>query len=167
MDTTHLGEMQAILNTRMFSLRKVDLNFEAKGTELKKIIDSFSAGAITTLESITVSCYLPPENSFHKLVDMNKYLRNAKIGFYEVDDDDMQNGQEVDVDIIIERVIGIAESFLQSTSLTFLDIHDRNGFLRTFESFNADEKIGVIEELFRTKYRHRRAHVSILEKQYS
>ena len=76
-----------------------------------------------------------------------------KILIYEMED--------VDLSLLEERVTEIANSFFQSPGLAYLGIQC---FL---DEFSTDAKIAVLDELFRTKYRNRRVHASILGHDYA
>lgn len=135
---------------QMFS-RTLELVLHDKA-EMKKTLDAFYTGGVTTLKFVDFPCPAPPATAFKVLTNVNKWLRNVSITMWDL--------REVEEDIILEKVAEIVESFFQCPALEILQISDMFGY-------RPSERIDSIDEIVRGKYRHRRVDVSIFFYDYS
>jgi len=148
-----LVEIQALLETPKSHLKTIELRFDADSSEVKNVMDFFATKWVTTLESITVHCALPPAmNTFKLLASRNKSLRYVRI--------ELRNLTEIERNLIIGRVAEVVECFLsECSSLKILRITGD-------DDDKLVQKIDSVAEVLRTKYRQRRVDVSIFETNY-
>lgn len=147
---TQLRSIRALLESPKSSLKSIDLDFSGNSPDLKKSMDAFAAARVSSLESVTISCALPPGDSFDMLVKMNRCLRRVNI--------ELSGLRFVEQDVIFARVTEIVACSLRCSTLEYLCIEE--------DSWLADD-IGAVKRLIQEKYRHRRIHVSIFGITYS
>lgn len=75
---TRCADIQALLQFPKCFLRNIELNFYDK-TEVKKAMDAFGEGWVTSLESVDICCPFPPAKTFDMLTNRNISMRGVHI----------------------------------------------------------------------------------------
>jgi len=132
-------------------LKTIDIIFHEEGETInvKKALNALAAGWVTTLETVSFSCVLPPSDTFDTLVKTNKSLRKVKLFIREVEEIHRP---------LKERLADFTKCFFQAPLLESLDFY-KNGF-------GMESKIEEIEEIYRTNFRHRAVYLNIMGVDY-
>lgn len=144
-NTVFLRDIEALLKTPKLHLKSLEFGFIPR-SDLKKVTEAFSA--VTTLESLRLTCMAPLPSTFGMLVK-NRNLHDVRIEFRHDPDLSVRNFHL--------RVSEIALLFLSVPALEVLKIND----------FFGKGHFPEVEESCRTKYRYRRVIVSIFQVYYS
>lgn len=147
-----LQDIQAVLNSTIVYLRSLELRFSCDGFIIKKAMEAFSSGEITTLESFSYGWSFPPRNTFDSLVGKNKSLRDVQIN--------IAGSANIEYEYHWVLVFLMVQCFFQASKLKSLEInHEFDGMF--------PEKKEPIADFIWYIYRFRRVRVSIDTFKYS
>lgn len=146
-----LAQLQAMFRLPKPSL--VTINLSCLHIDFKKAMDALVDGHVRTIEFCTFRLAFPSPNTFYRFSSANKSLISAKIT--------ISVERNMDNALLKDRLEEVTRCFLLCPALRVLKIH------LIPCRWETSSRIDAIEDLLRTRYRHRRIHVSVFGHEYS
>lgn len=81
---TRISQIEAFVKSPKCHVKRLTLDFPNKSSDIKKVMDTFAAASVSSLEFLDICCANLPANTFKMLAERNKSLKNLKLRLQEL-----------------------------------------------------------------------------------